>query len=133
VILAKFSDFVVVAKVAMVAIFPNVASIGVEERVVTPVISELDTGVGSLGHDGLRLKNWFQCEHRKKQSDDRENRLGVKVNAHLSASNLCFRGSRDAFPYSTFEADRSESLKRPYIAVLERLSGALIIRMVNRP
>jgi hypothetical protein len=31
-------DFVVVAKVAMVAIFPNIASVGVEERVVAPAI-----------------------------------------------------------------------------------------------
>jgi hypothetical protein len=31
-------DFVVVAEVAMVAIFPNVASVGIEEGVVTPTI-----------------------------------------------------------------------------------------------
>jgi hypothetical protein len=36
VILTEFTDFVVVAKVAMVAIFPNVASVAIEERVVTP-------------------------------------------------------------------------------------------------
>jgi hypothetical protein len=34
-------DSVVVAKVAMVAIFPNVASVGIEERVVTRAIREL--------------------------------------------------------------------------------------------
>jgi uncharacterized protein (DUF1810 family) len=89
-------DFVVVAKVAMVAIFPNVASVGIEERVVTPAIRELDTGVASLRHCGLGLNYWFQCEHRKKQSDEREDRLCVKVNAHMSASNLftAFRGTR---------------------------------------
>ena len=96
VILTQFTDFVVVAKVAMVAIFPNVACVGIEERVVTPAIRELDTGVASLRHCVLGLKNWFQCEHRKKQSDDREDRLCVKVYAHMSASNLltAFRGTR---------------------------------------
>jgi hypothetical protein len=86
----------VVAEVAVVAIFPNVASVGIEERVVTPAIRELDTGVTSLRHCGLGLKNWFQCEHRKKQHDEREDRLCVKVNAHVSASNLltAFRGTR---------------------------------------
>jgi hypothetical protein len=89
-------DFVVVAKVAMVAIFPNVASVGIEERVVTAAIRELDTGEVSLRHYGLGLKNWFQCEHRKEQNDEREDRLCVKVNAHVSASNLftAFRGTR---------------------------------------
>jgi hypothetical protein len=43
---------VVVAKVAMVGIFPNVASVGVEERMVTRAIRELDTGEVSLRHDG---------------------------------------------------------------------------------
>jgi uncharacterized protein (DUF1810 family) len=59
-------DSVVIAKVAMVAIFPNVASVGIEERVVAAAIRELDTGEVSLRHYGLGLKNWFQCEHRKK-------------------------------------------------------------------
>ena len=66
-----------VAEVAVVAIFPNVASVGIEERVVTAAIRELDTGVGSLRHDSLRLKNWFQCERRQKQNDEREDRLCV--------------------------------------------------------
>jgi hypothetical protein len=82
VILAKFVDFVVAAKVAMVAIFPNVAGVGVEERVVSAAVRELDTGVASLSQGGLGLKDWFQCEHRKKQSDERKDRLCVKVNAH---------------------------------------------------
>jgi len=73
----------VVAKVAMVAIFPNFAGVAIEERVVTPAIRELDADVASLRHCGLGLKNWFQCEHRKKQSDEREDRLCVKVNAVL--------------------------------------------------
>jgi hypothetical protein len=94
----------VVAEVAVIAIFPNVASVGIEERVIAPAIRELDTNVASLRHGGLGLKNWFQREHRKKQSDEREDRLGVKVNAHMSASN---RFPRFAGPakYSTFEAD----------------------------
>jgi uncharacterized protein (DUF1810 family) len=77
-------DSVVVAEVAMVAIFPNVASVGVEERVVTAAIRELDTGEVSLRHYGLGMKNWLQCEHRKKQNDEREDRLCVKVNAHVA-------------------------------------------------
>jgi hypothetical protein len=40
VILAEFTDFVVIPKVAMVAIFPNVASVGIEERVITPAVRE---------------------------------------------------------------------------------------------
>jgi hypothetical protein len=88
VILAEFMDFVMVAKVAIVAIFPNVASVGIEERVVTPAVRELDTGVASLRHGGLRLKDWFQYEHRKKQSDDGDDCLCIKVNTHVSASIL---------------------------------------------
>jgi hypothetical protein len=65
VIVTEVTDFVVIAKIAMVAILPNVASVGIEESVVTPAVRELDTGVGSLRHNGLGLKEWFQCEHRK--------------------------------------------------------------------
>jgi hypothetical protein len=86
VILTKLMDFVVLAKLAIVAIFPNVATAGIEERVVTPAIRELDSDVLSVGHRGLGLKEWFQCDHREKQSDDREDRLRVKVNAHANAS-----------------------------------------------
>lgn len=75
-----------VAKVAMVAIFPNVASGGVEERVVTPAIRELDTSEVSLRHGGLGLKDWVQCDHRKQSSDERDDRLRVKVNTHVSTS-----------------------------------------------
>jgi hypothetical protein len=56
VILTELMDFVVLAKVAIFAIFPNVASSGIEECVVTPAIRELDTGVLSLCQGGLRLK-----------------------------------------------------------------------------
>jgi hypothetical protein len=77
---------VVLAKVAVFAIFPNVASAGIEERMVTPAIRELDTGVLSLRHGGLRFEEWFQYDYRKKQSDDGEDRLRVKVDAHVSAS-----------------------------------------------
>jgi hypothetical protein len=44
-----------VAKVAMVAIFQNVDSVGIEKRVVTPAMRELDTGVTMLRHCGLGL------------------------------------------------------------------------------
>jgi hypothetical protein len=47
VIFAQASDFVVIAKVAMVAIFPNITSFGIEERMVAPAVRELDTGVAS--------------------------------------------------------------------------------------
>jgi hypothetical protein len=56
VILTKLADFVVLPKVTIFTIFPDVASAGVEERVVTPAIRELDTDVLSLRHGGLRLK-----------------------------------------------------------------------------
>jgi hypothetical protein len=72
----------VLAKFAIVAIFPNVATAAIEERVVTPAIRELETDVLSLGHGGLGLKDWFHYDHRKKQSDECEDRL----NAHVSAS-----------------------------------------------
>jgi hypothetical protein len=88
VILTEFTDFVVLAKVAIVAIFPNVPAAGIEERVVTPAVRELDTAEVSLRHGGLGLKYWSQYEHRKKQGDEREDRLCVKVNAHVSASHL---------------------------------------------
>jgi hypothetical protein len=91
VILTKLVDFVVLAKLALVAIFPNVATAAIEERVVTPAIRELDTGVVSIiRQGGLRLKDGFQYDHRKKQSDDCEDRFRVKVNAHVSASNPGF-------------------------------------------
>jgi hypothetical protein len=83
VILTEFVDFVVLFKVAIVAIFPNVATAGIEERVVSPAIRELDTAEGSVRHGGLGLKDWFQYDHRKKQSDECEDRLRVKVNAHV--------------------------------------------------
>jgi hypothetical protein len=67
----------------MVAVFPDVAGIGIEKRVVTAAIRELDTGVASLGHDGLGLKDWFQGDHRKKQSDERKDRFSVKANPHV--------------------------------------------------
>ncbi len=68
VILTEFMDFVMLFKVALVAIFPNVATPGIEERVVTPAIRELDTAVASVRHGGLGLKDWFQYDHCKKQS-----------------------------------------------------------------
>jgi hypothetical protein len=37
-ILTQFMDFVVLFKEAIVAIFPNVATAGIEERVATPAI-----------------------------------------------------------------------------------------------
>ena len=77
-ILTKFMDFVVLAKLAIVAIFPNVAAAGIEERVVTPAIRELESRVLSLRHSGLGLKDWFHYDHRKKQNDECEDRLRVK-------------------------------------------------------
>jgi hypothetical protein len=78
-------DFVVLAEVAVFVIFPNVARAGIEERVVTPAIRKLDRGVlmVAVRNGGLRLKDWFRHDYRKKQSDDCEDRLRVKVNAHV--------------------------------------------------
>jgi hypothetical protein len=46
----------------------------------------LDPGVLSVGHGGLGLKEWFQYDYQKKQSDDGEDGLRVTVNAHASVS-----------------------------------------------
>ena len=100
-----------VAEVAMVTVFPHVSGVGIEKRVVSAAVRELDTGVGALRHDGLRLKNRFQCEHRQKQSDEREDRLCVKVNAHGSASSGPLIAKRPRF--SSYEANRTESLQCP--------------------
>ena len=68
VILTEFMDFVVVAKVAIVAIFPNVATSGIEERVVTPAIRELDTGEVSLRQGGLGLKIGFNANTERSKT-----------------------------------------------------------------
>jgi hypothetical protein len=47
VVFAEFVDFVMVAKVAVGAIFPNVASVGIEKRMVTAAVRELDIGKGA--------------------------------------------------------------------------------------
>jgi hypothetical protein len=71
----------VLAKVAIVAIFPHVAAPGIEERVVTPAIRELDVVEDSVRHDGLGLKDWSQSDHRKKQSDSRSAVLRICAQA----------------------------------------------------
>jgi len=86
VILTKLMDFVMLVELAILAIFPNVAAAGIEERVVTPAIRELDSGVLSLRHSALGLKDWFHYDHHKKQNDECEDRLRVQVNAHVGAS-----------------------------------------------
>jgi hypothetical protein len=107
VILAEFMDFVMVAKVSMVAIFPNVASVDIKKRVVTPAIRELDTGEASGRQSGLGLKDWFHRDHRKKHSDDCEDSLRIKVNAHVMHSNL-FRNISGLSKLSIFEANRTD-------------------------
>lgn len=37
----------------------------------------------SLCNDDRWLKDWFQSDHRKNQSDESEHRLRVKVKAHV--------------------------------------------------
>jgi hypothetical protein len=101
-------DFVVVAKFATVAIFPNVATAGIEERVVTAAIRELETDILSLGQGGLGLKQWCQCNNRKKQNQHRENYLCVKVNAHVSASSFPQIAGR--LKFRIFEANCTETL-----------------------
>src|ERR1035438_794299 len=88
VILTEFMDFVVLFKLAIVAIFPNVATAGIEERVVPSAIRELDAAVASIRHGGLGLNDWFQYAHRKKQSDECEDHLRIKVNAHVRPPSL---------------------------------------------
>src|ERR1035437_3800859 len=97
-------DFVVVAEVAMVAIFPNLATAGVEERVVTSAKRELDSCEASLRQGSLRLHEWFQCDHRKKNSDDCKDRLQINVTAHGNASKLV--SGRPGF--SIFESNGAE-------------------------
>jgi hypothetical protein len=63
VILTKLMDFVVLVELAILAVFPNVATAGIEERVVAPAIRELDSGVLSLRHSGPGLKDWFRYDH----------------------------------------------------------------------
>jgi hypothetical protein len=87
VILTKLMDFVVLAKLALVAIFPNVTTAGIKERVVAPAIGKLNPSeVSIIRHGDLRLKDWFQYDYRQKQGDDCEDSLRVKINAHVSAS-----------------------------------------------
>jgi hypothetical protein len=86
VVLAKLMDFVVLVKLAIVAIFPYVPAAGIEERVVTAAVRELDTYVPSLGQGGLGLEDRLQYDYRKKQSDECEDRLCVEINAHKSGS-----------------------------------------------
>jgi hypothetical protein len=86
VILAQLIDLVVILEVAFVAIFPDVATAGIKERVVPPAIRELDMVEASRGHDGLGLKDWLEGYRRKKQSDEGEDRLGVNVNSHVIVS-----------------------------------------------
>jgi hypothetical protein len=97
-------DLVVLAKVTIVAILPNVATAGVEECVVPPAIRELDTGEVSIRQSGLGLKDWFHYDYRKKQSDDCEDSLRIKVNAHVSNSNLFWKIS-GLSKWSIFEAN----------------------------
>src|ERR1700726_3197192 len=104
-------DFVMVAEVSMVAIFPNVASVDIEKRMVTAAIRELDTGKGAGCAGGLRLENWLQREHRKKQGDQRENRFCVKVNAHVATS-IYLRNLAGWLSARILEAESIKSLLR---------------------
>jgi hypothetical protein len=58
-ILAQLVHFVVIFKVAVVAIFPDVAGPRIEERVISAAVRELDAGDASLRLHGLGLKDWF--------------------------------------------------------------------------
>ena len=78
-------------EVAIIAIFPNVATAGIEQCVVSPAIRELHTAEGSVRHGGLGLKDWFQYVHCEKQSDECEDRLRVKINTYVRPPNLLAR------------------------------------------
>jgi hypothetical protein len=77
---------VVLAIVAIVVMYPNIASLGIEERGFTVAIRELDAAPVSCRLGSRGLKVWFQRDHRKKQKDEREDGLRVKVNTHVRAS-----------------------------------------------
>ena len=85
-------DFVMLFEVAIIPIFPNVATAGIEECVGPPAIRELDIAVGSVRHGGLGLKDGFQYVHREKQSDQCKDRLRVKSMRMLG---LQFVGTAD--------------------------------------
>src|ERR1035438_4951796 len=125
-------DFVVLGKVAIVPIFPNVATGASEDRGVTSALRELNTGEVSLRHGGLGLKDWFQCEHQKKQSDEREDRLCVKVNAHVSASNL-FSASRGTSQNTAFLRPKARNHCKVIYSRVLGLLRSLSVRMGNRP
>ena len=61
-VLTQFTDFVMIAKVAMVAIFPHVAGTDIEKRMVAAAIRELDTGKRTRCFSGLRLENWRESQ-----------------------------------------------------------------------
>jgi hypothetical protein len=103
-------DFVVAFIVAMVAIFINVATAGIEERMVAPAVRELDTAEASIRFSGLGLKKWFQGDHRQQQCNDCENGLGVKVNAHVSTSLKFLPPIAGPLGSSILEAISGESL-----------------------
>src|SRR5580704_12422682 len=102
-------DFVVVAKIAVVAIFPNVASVGIEERVVSPAIGELNTGESSVCYCSLGLNDRLQNHHRKQQSDDCDDRLGVKITTHVSVSKSSVECGRKK--HGNLEANMTEALQ----------------------
>jgi 6-phosphogluconate dehydrogenase len=76
----------VLAIVGIAVMYPNVARAGIEERGFTVAIRELDTAKVSRRLGSRGLKDWFQCDRHKNQKDEREDRLRVKVNTHVSAS-----------------------------------------------
>jgi hypothetical protein len=78
------------------------------------------------------LKDWFQCEHRKKQSDEREDRLCVKVNAHVSASNL-FSASRGTSQNTAFLRPKARNRCKVIYSRVLGLLRSLSVRMGNRP
>jgi len=85
-ILTPLIGSVVLAEVAIVVMYPNIARAGIEERGFTVAIRELDTAEVSRRLGGRGLKDWFHCDQRKNQKDEREDRFRVKVNTHVSAS-----------------------------------------------
>jgi hypothetical protein len=77
------SDFEVsVTPTSQGVIYPNIAGAGIESPEANPGTRELDTAEVSLSNGGLRLNDWFERDHRKQQSDERQNRLRIQVDAH---------------------------------------------------
>lgn len=81
--LTEFSDLKMNVSLAAAAVIcPNISCATIEDPKAAHSSRELNTAKTSASLDGLRLKNWFQCDHRKEQSNEREDCFRIQINAH---------------------------------------------------